>query len=125
MCLCARRAQADFLPVALVLGLSPGWPVEVPIVVIAEDGVTSLRYFLHIVRNMPPVNATAPASAASGGSRCASRLFAVVVLFFVYPLARGTPYDKLMRVLSFLRQTPAMHDTKGDLRRRIARTPSL
>ncbi|CAL8464733.1 g4268 [Coccomyxa elongata] len=63
------RAQADFLPVALVLGLSPGVPVEVPIVVIAEDGVTSLRYFLHIVRNMPPANATAPASAASGGSR--------------------------------------------------------
>ena len=69
MRLCACRAKADFLPVALVLGLSPGVPVEVPIVVIAEDGVTSLRYFLHILRSMPPANATAPASSASGGSR--------------------------------------------------------
>ncbi|KAK9917087.1 hypothetical protein WJX75_000778 [Coccomyxa subellipsoidea] len=60
------RAQADFLPVALVLGLSPGVPVEVPIVVIAEDGVTSLRYFLYIVRDQPPANASSPASSASG-----------------------------------------------------------
>ena len=64
--LCSCRAQADFLPVALVLGLSPGVPVEVPIVVIAEDGVTSLRYFLYIVRDQPPANASLPASSASG-----------------------------------------------------------
>ena len=60
------RAQADFLPVALVLGLSPGVPVEVPIVVIAEDGVTSLRYFVYIVRDQPLANASSPTSSLSG-----------------------------------------------------------
>lgn len=34
--------------------------------VIAEDGVSSLRYFLHIVRDQPPANATSPASSAEG-----------------------------------------------------------
>lgn len=60
------RAKADFLPVALVLGLVPGVPVEVPIVVVAEDGVTSLRYFLNIMRGRPPIDATAAAAAAPG-----------------------------------------------------------
>ena len=35
---------------AFVLGLAPGKATEVPIVVVAEDGVTSLRYFLSIFR---------------------------------------------------------------------------
>ncbi len=35
---------------AFVLGLAPGRATEVPIVVVAEDGVTSLRYFLSIFR---------------------------------------------------------------------------
>lgn len=60
------RAQADFLPIALVLGLSPGVPVEVPVVIIAEDGVTSLRYFLYIMRSLPPINATSPSSSVNG-----------------------------------------------------------
>jgi hypothetical protein len=47
------RASADFLPVAFVLGLAPGRVTKVPIVVVAEDGVTSLRYYLNIFRAAP------------------------------------------------------------------------
>lgn len=45
---------------ALVVGLPPGTPVEVPIVVVAEDGVTSLRYYVHVTRTA--VNSTATAA---------------------------------------------------------------
>jgi hypothetical protein len=62
------RAQADFLPVALVLGLVPGQPVEVPIVIVAEDGVTSLRYYLRIVRDAAPATNTSAVAAAPGSS---------------------------------------------------------
>ena len=53
-----RRNNTDFLPVAYVLGLQPGIPVEVPIVVVAEDSVTSLRYYLQITRGQPADNDT-------------------------------------------------------------------
>jgi len=41
-----RRNNTGFLPAALVLGLQPGVPLIIPIVVVAEDGVTSQRYFV-------------------------------------------------------------------------------
>ena len=50
------RNNTDFLPVAYVLGLQPGIPLEVPIVVVAEDSVTSLRYYLQITRGQPADN---------------------------------------------------------------------
>lgn len=37
------RENSDFLPVAYIVGLQPGIAVQVPIVVVAEDGVTSNR----------------------------------------------------------------------------------
>ena len=59
-----RRQHTDFLPIALVLGLVPGRPVTVPIVVVAEDGVTSLRYYVTVSRApapaRPPALAPAP-----------------------------------------------------------------
>ena len=62
-----RRQHTDFLPVALVLGLVPGRPVTVPIIVVAEDGVTSLRYYVTVVRApalaRPPGAAPAPGNA--------------------------------------------------------------
>jgi hypothetical protein len=61
------RPRADFLPQALVLGLAPGVPLEVPIVVIAEDGVTSLRYFLSILRAQQPANSSSSSIPAAGG----------------------------------------------------------
>ena len=56
--MCPCRASADFLPVAFVLGLAPGKATEVPIVIVAEDGVTSLRYYLNIFRAVAPKNST-------------------------------------------------------------------
>ena len=49
---------------AFVLGLAPGRATEVPIVVVAEDGVTSLRYFLSIFR--APGRRNSSRQAASG-----------------------------------------------------------
>ncbi len=43
---------------AFVLGLAPGKATEVPIVIVAEDGVTSLRYYLNIFRAEAPKNST-------------------------------------------------------------------
>jgi hypothetical protein len=43
--------------VALILGLVPGVPLEVPIVVVAEDGVTSLRYYVNVIRALGPATA--------------------------------------------------------------------
>lgn len=43
---------------AYVLGLAPGRATEVPIVIVAEDGVTSLRYFLNIFRTAAPKNSS-------------------------------------------------------------------
>ena len=63
-CCSACRASADFLPIALVLGLATGKTTEVPIVIVAEDGVTSLRYYLNIFR--------AEASKNSSGSNSTS-----------------------------------------------------
>ena len=40
------RNNTEFLPAALVIGLQPGVPLVVPIVVVAEDGVTSQRYYI-------------------------------------------------------------------------------
>lgn len=64
-CDLACRASADFLPVAFVLGLAPGKATEVPIVIVAEDGVTSLRYYLNIFRADAPKNSTGSSSASS------------------------------------------------------------
>ena len=38
------RDNSDFWPVAVVVGLLPGKALAVPIVVTAEDGITSLSY---------------------------------------------------------------------------------
>ena len=43
---------------AFVLGLAPGKATEVPIVIVAEDGVTSLRYYLNIFRAELSKNST-------------------------------------------------------------------
>lgn len=45
-CTSACRNNTEFLPAALILGLQPGVPLVIPIVVVAEDGVTSQRYFV-------------------------------------------------------------------------------
>ena len=60
-----HRASADFLPVAFVLGLAPGRATEVPIVIVAEDGVTSLRYYLNIFRALPPAGSGRDSSASA------------------------------------------------------------
>ena len=60
-----HRAFADFLPVAFVLGLAPGRPTKVPIVIVAEDGVTSLRYYLNIFRAVPPAGSGQKSSASA------------------------------------------------------------
>ena len=49
----------DFLPVAVILGLAMDAPVEVPIVVVAEDGVTSLQYSVLITRSAEPAGMAA------------------------------------------------------------------
>lgn len=40
------RNSSSFLPAALVLGLQPGLPVTIPVTVVAEDDVTSQRYYV-------------------------------------------------------------------------------
>ena len=45
------RQNTNFLPAAVILGLEPGVPINVPIVVTAEDGVTSLRYYISLVQS--------------------------------------------------------------------------
>ncbi|DBA75632.1 TPA: hypothetical protein ACH3X2_009068 [Trebouxia sp. C0005] len=59
----SSRNNTGFLPAALVLGLQPGVPLIIPIVVVAEDGVTSQRYFVSVTRNT--TEASAPGSAAA------------------------------------------------------------
>ncbi|KAL0046818.1 hypothetical protein WJX82_010658 [Trebouxia sp. C0006] len=59
----SARNNTGFLPAALVLGLQPGVPLIIPIVVVAEDGVTSQRYFVSVTRNT--TEASAPGSAAA------------------------------------------------------------
>ncbi|KAK9803015.1 hypothetical protein WJX72_000035 [[Myrmecia] bisecta] len=63
------RQNQDFLPAAIILGLTPGTPVKVPIVVVAEDGVTSLRYYVYILRAEDPSgNSTLGAALSAAGS---------------------------------------------------------
>ena len=50
---------------AFVLGLAPGKTTEVPIVIVAEDGVTSLRYYLNIFRADAPQHSTGGSSGNS------------------------------------------------------------
>ena len=54
------RDHMDFLPVAVILGLAMDAPVEVPIVVVAEDGVTSLQYSVLITRSAEPAGVATP-----------------------------------------------------------------
>lgn len=56
------RANTDFLPIAYIAGLQPGIPVTVPIVIVAEDGVTSLTYSVQILRDVPEGNETSDAA---------------------------------------------------------------
>lgn len=53
---------SGLLPSAFIMGMQPGTPIDVSVVVVAEDGVTSYAYPITITR-MP-----APKSAASVGS---------------------------------------------------------
>ena len=47
MFVCIRhRNNTEFLPAALIIGLQPAVPLSIPIVVVAEDGVTSQRYYV-------------------------------------------------------------------------------
>ena len=41
-----HRNNTEFLPAALIIGLQPAVPLDIPIVVVAEDGVTSQRYYV-------------------------------------------------------------------------------
>lgn len=59
----SSAAASGLLPSAFIMGMQPGTPIEVAIVVVAEDGVTSRHYPLTITR-LP----AAPAAAASAGS---------------------------------------------------------
>ena len=72
----ACRSNAGFLPAAYIVGLQPGLPVSVPILVVAEDGVTSNRYFVSLYRDLPkntsnsaPESANAPPPAADGNGQ--------------------------------------------------------
>ncbi len=56
------RDNTDFLPVAYVAGLQPGIPVTLPITVVAEDGVTSLSYYVQIQREVAPDSSSGNAS---------------------------------------------------------------
>ena len=63
------RTNATFLPAAFVMGMQPRLEVDVEVVVIAEDGVTSARYPVKLSRKaaaQDEVAADAPA-AESGG----------------------------------------------------------
>ena len=62
------RQRPDFLPAAVVLGLQPGVPTSIPIVVVAEDGVTSLRYFITIIRAEAPAAPDADITANNSSS---------------------------------------------------------
>ena len=65
--LCSCRDNTDFLPVAYIAGLQPGIPVTVPITVVAEDGVTSLSYYLQILRDVGADNSSGDASDVLSG----------------------------------------------------------
>lgn len=52
------RNNTEFLPAALVIGLQPGMPLVVPIVVVAEDGVTSQRYY--VAGTLPSIQLPCP-----------------------------------------------------------------
>ena len=61
------RDNTDFLPVAYIAGLQPGIPVTVPITVVAEDGVTSLTYYIQILREVGAGNGSGDASDVLSG----------------------------------------------------------
>eukprot|EP00887_Chlorella_sp_A99_P007510 scaffold2.g7510.t1 len=56
----SSAAASGLLPSAFIMGMQPGTPIEVAIVVVAEDGVTSRHYPLTITR--------LPAAAAGGAA---------------------------------------------------------
>ncbi|KAK9813648.1 hypothetical protein WJX73_001491 [Symbiochloris irregularis] len=62
------RDNNDFLPLAVILGLSPGEPLVVPIVVLAEDGVTSSVYHVSVLRAVPPEGTVSAQSLDSIGN---------------------------------------------------------
>ncbi|KAK9825612.1 hypothetical protein WJX74_010253 [Apatococcus lobatus] len=59
------RSNQGFLPAAVIIGLIPGVPLQVPIVVIAEDDVTSNQYVVQLTRDMAPAGATPQAAPSS------------------------------------------------------------
>jgi hypothetical protein len=62
---------------SLVLTAEPqndlwGLQVQVPIVIVAEDGVTSLRYYVSVTRDLPSGNASLESPTAGPGARAAA-----------------------------------------------------
>lgn len=49
------RNNSNFLPAAFVLGLQPGVPLTIPVTVVAEDDVTSQRYFISGTPQLHPI----------------------------------------------------------------------
>jgi len=60
-CILFRSTNATFLPAAFVMGMQPDVPVDVDVVVIAEDGVTSSRYPLTLLRQTQAAENAVPA----------------------------------------------------------------
>lgn len=52
---------------AYIAGLQPGVPVTLPITVVAEDGVTSLSYYVQILREVGADNSSGDASNVLSG----------------------------------------------------------
>ena len=63
---------------SLVLTVEPqndlwGLQMQVPIVIVAEDGVTSLRYYVSVTRDLPSGNASLESPTAGPGARAAAK----------------------------------------------------
>lgn len=50
--------------------------LQVPIVILAEDGVTSLRYYVSVTRDLPSGTATEAAAAAAAAKSAAAKFAA-------------------------------------------------
>jgi hypothetical protein len=51
-----------------------GWQMQVPIVIVAEDGVTSLRYYVSVTRDLPSGNASFDSPTEGAGPAAAKAL---------------------------------------------------
>ena len=64
--------DSSLLPSAFIMGMQPGVPMQLAVVVVAEDGVTSARYPITITR-LPAAEAAPAIGAASKGTGSSKR----------------------------------------------------